>query len=323
MSKCFNLDFDVALSFAGEDREFVEQTANCLRDMGIKVFYDKHYEIDLWGKNLYQYLDDIYQNKAKFTVVFVSKHYQKKLWTNHELESIQARAFKENKEYILPFKLDDTIIPGFRETTGHQAAYNTNPTELAKKIQIKLGKLEPKEFIPKTFKFIERGARFTSDEIQKHDIDFLINITFQTLVKTNDQERFLLTNIIRNSCWHDMDNDLHIDLNEIIRATNFSKKEIFNILNNLAPLGFEYEVKKYIHGKKQKGNLRKRKFLHLKLYALQDELNFLNLTSLITIIYLSNFLVHCETCSNKACNRLDFTSLKYKFKRRDIERTFQ
>ncbi|MGP8049154.1 MAG: hypothetical protein ACLPYB_00960 [Desulfobaccales bacterium] len=34
--------FDVALSFAGEDRKYVEEVASNLRKMGIKVFYDKY-----------------------------------------------------------------------------------------------------------------------------------------------------------------------------------------------------------------------------------------------------------------------------------------
>lgn len=34
------VEFEIALSFAGEDRAYVDQVANLLRDSGIKVFYD-------------------------------------------------------------------------------------------------------------------------------------------------------------------------------------------------------------------------------------------------------------------------------------------
>jgi len=40
-------DFDVALSFAGEDRKYVEQVAGFLQEMGIRVFYDKYEEVTL------------------------------------------------------------------------------------------------------------------------------------------------------------------------------------------------------------------------------------------------------------------------------------
>ncbi|TMP76812.1 molecular chaperone Tir, partial [Pseudoalteromonas phenolica] len=33
-------EFEIALSFAGEDREYVDQVANLLKDSGVKVFYD-------------------------------------------------------------------------------------------------------------------------------------------------------------------------------------------------------------------------------------------------------------------------------------------
>jgi len=44
--------YDIALSFAGEDREYVEQVAILLKRFGVKVFYDKFEESNLWGKNL-------------------------------------------------------------------------------------------------------------------------------------------------------------------------------------------------------------------------------------------------------------------------------
>ena len=94
--------YDVALSFAGEDRIYAEALAVALQCQEIKVFYDEFEKSDLWGKNLYTYLCDIYQNKARYCVVFLSQHYATKLWTNHEREASQARAFGENVEYILP-----------------------------------------------------------------------------------------------------------------------------------------------------------------------------------------------------------------------------
>lgn len=36
--------YDVVLSFAGEDREYVEECADILTALGIKVFYDSYAE---------------------------------------------------------------------------------------------------------------------------------------------------------------------------------------------------------------------------------------------------------------------------------------
>lgn len=90
------------------------------------------------GKDLYEYLDNIYRKKSKYCVIFISAEYSKKLWTTHERKSAQARAFEERVEYILPVRFDDTEIPGIRPTIGYIDAQKTPPEELAKIIKRKL-----------------------------------------------------------------------------------------------------------------------------------------------------------------------------------------
>ncbi len=133
-------EYDVALSFAGENRAYVEEVANSLKKKGIKVFYDLFEEANLWGKNLYEYLTEIYQNKAQYTVLFISGFYNQKLWTNHERVSMQARAFQESREYILPARFDDTEIPGILKTIGYINLQKKTPEELAILIEKKLTK---------------------------------------------------------------------------------------------------------------------------------------------------------------------------------------
>lgn len=132
-------EYDVALSFAGEDRAYVEKVANSLKEMGVKVFYDSYETVSLWGKNLYSHLQDIYSNKARYTVMFLSKHYKEKLWTNLERESAQARAFKEKEEYILPARFDNTDIPGILPTVGYIDLSKHSPVQFATLINKKLG----------------------------------------------------------------------------------------------------------------------------------------------------------------------------------------
>ena len=112
-------EYDVALSFAGEDRQHADALAELLANKGYKVFYDAYEQAQLWGKNLYTQLSAIYKEKARYCVMFLSEHYVRKLWANHERESAQARAFEEKEEYILPVRLDDTEIPGILRTLGY------------------------------------------------------------------------------------------------------------------------------------------------------------------------------------------------------------
>lgn len=146
-------EFDIALSFAGEDRPYVDEVANILKGKGIKIFYDKFEEANLWGKNLYDYLSEIYRNKALYTIMFISQHYNKKLWTNHERQAMQSRAFQENQEYILPAKFDSTEIPGLLPTIGYISISDKSAADFAEIICKKLvlsGRTIPSESVRKS-----------------------------------------------------------------------------------------------------------------------------------------------------------------------------
>jgi hypothetical protein len=131
-------DYDVTLSFAGEDRAYVEKVAAALYALGRRVFYDRYEQVDLWGRDLYTHLDDVYRKRAKFAS-FSSRHYADKVWTNHERKSAQARAFNEKSEYILPVRFDDTEVPGMLPTIGYINATTREPAELALMIANKTG----------------------------------------------------------------------------------------------------------------------------------------------------------------------------------------
>lgn len=111
--------FDIAISFAGEDREIIRSYADGLVKRKVRLFYADFEQVDLWGADLYESLDSIYRLKAKYCVIFLSKHYAGKIWTTHERRAAQARAVQENREYILPVRLDSTDIPGISPTIGY------------------------------------------------------------------------------------------------------------------------------------------------------------------------------------------------------------
>ena len=113
------IEFDVAITFAGPDRKIAEDIAQLLTKSNVKVFYDAFETGELWGEDLYSYLAEIYSKKARFCLMLLSSHYASSLWTNHERRFAQARAFRESSAYILPLKLDDTEIPGIAPTTAY------------------------------------------------------------------------------------------------------------------------------------------------------------------------------------------------------------
>ena len=104
--------WDVVLSFAGAQRDYVGQVARALRERGVGCFYDADEETGLWGKHLAEELPRIYGEQAAAVVVFISAEYAERDWTRLERQAALARAVRERREYVLPARFDDTPLPG-------------------------------------------------------------------------------------------------------------------------------------------------------------------------------------------------------------------
>ena len=183
--------YDIALSFAGEDRDIVEHFASILRDRGIKVFYDAWEAAKLWGKDLYQYLDDLYCKKARYCIDFSSNSYARKAWTRHELRSAQAPAFRENTEYILPVRLDGTEIPGIPETVAYIDLQRISVEQLADLVLAKLSGSEP--IVANAQQLYANQSRLPRTAEEDHLDDARVNLA---VAKLSGDERTVLTSFI-------------------------------------------------------------------------------------------------------------------------------
>lgn len=142
MDNAAGYEYEICLSFAGEQRTYVEQVAKGLQRAGVKMFYDEFDQASLWGKNLYEHLDWVYRRSARFCVLFASIDYARKNWTNHERRSAQARALEGRSEYLLPVRFDDSEIPGLLPTISYIDGLNTTPDQLTTLILVKLGRTD-------------------------------------------------------------------------------------------------------------------------------------------------------------------------------------
>ena len=175
--------YDVALSFAGEDRQHAKALADLLEAGGYEPFYDENELANLWGKNLYDYLSSVYKDRARYCVMFLSKYYERKLWTNHERQLAQARAFQENREYILPVRLDDTEIPGIPPTVGYLDLRSMTIEEVYEALDKKLSGTTPKT---------TATDRTTSKVVEKDTTEYVL------LVSEDGKSYFIP---VQNACW--------------------------------------------------------------------------------------------------------------------------
>jgi hypothetical protein len=133
--------WDVALSFAGAQRDYVERVAQALKARGVRCFYDADEEIELWGRYLAEELPVIYGEQAAAVVVFVSAEYAARDWTRHERRAALARAVRERREYVLPARFDDAPLPGLLQDMVWVDLRDRPPQQFATMVADKLAAL--------------------------------------------------------------------------------------------------------------------------------------------------------------------------------------
>jgi len=132
--------YEVVLSFAGEQRAYVEEVARILTAAGVRIFYDNYEVANIWGKNLVEHLAEVYGGTARYCVMFISADYVAKIWPSHERRSAFDAAIARRTEYILPVRFDATPVPGLLTSVHYVEALNYGPAELAHLILQKLGR---------------------------------------------------------------------------------------------------------------------------------------------------------------------------------------
>jgi hypothetical protein len=206
------------------------------------VFYGTYESEQMWGKDLYAYLDDIYRNTARYCVVFISKHYASKLWTNHERRSAQARAFSQNKEYLLPARFDDAELPGLPPTVGYLDLRKVKPADLGKRIVKKLGPLVRVDFLPPNPDKLFKRMKLKTDT--KREAVYASAYSFVDAVRRMDQdERTLIANVFLHGCPADLPENVHISIDLLHRITGFPTSKILRVLGGMRSLGFTTRIR--------------------------------------------------------------------------------
>ncbi|MBI4338394.1 MAG: toll/interleukin-1 receptor domain-containing protein [Chloroflexi bacterium] len=112
-------EFDVALSFAGTERSLAQELYDLLEARGIHTFYDAAYPERLAAEDLNIVFEEVFARRSQFCVIFVSREYATRVWTNHELRSALSRQLIERGGYIIPIQVEDGVeLLGIPATIG-------------------------------------------------------------------------------------------------------------------------------------------------------------------------------------------------------------
>lgn len=131
--------YQVALSFAGEQRDYVHDVANHLRKLSVKVFYDGFETVNLWGRSGTEAFHETFAKESGYVVMFISQAYVTKDWPNFERQSALSRMIRERGEYILPVRFDEADVLGLPTDKIFLRAQEFTPEQLATTIAQKIG----------------------------------------------------------------------------------------------------------------------------------------------------------------------------------------
>jgi len=131
------LPYDVALSFADEDRAFAASLAKILRAEGVRVFYDTLEPAALWGKDLSEHLRTVYSG-SRVCVLLLSKASTSTPWVRFESRVAMARAAQDDSIIVIPVRLDDSDFPPLLTTIAALDARQCSIDEIAELVRKKV-----------------------------------------------------------------------------------------------------------------------------------------------------------------------------------------
>src|SRR5664280_2076507 len=105
--------YDVALSFAGEDRVYAELLRDALEDLGHAVFYDLAEQHRILGQDVEAYLGPIYSSGSRYVVAVLGEMYGRKRWTLFEAKQYRDR---NERGEVIPIWSSNVAPTPFDET---------------------------------------------------------------------------------------------------------------------------------------------------------------------------------------------------------------
>jgi hypothetical protein len=132
-------EYDLAISFAGEQRGLAHTLAHRLDAAGYAIFYDEFKQAELWGRDLSVTLSAVYSRAARYCLIILSNAYLEKPWTKHERRSAIEEFIQRRSEFILCLKVEDVELPGYSSLYGYISMAQFDVDAVYKLLVKKLG----------------------------------------------------------------------------------------------------------------------------------------------------------------------------------------
>jgi hypothetical protein len=136
--------YDLAVSFAGEHRDYVERTVRACEQLGLRVFYDRNMNNEWWGRNFVREQRQVYSSQTRYFVPFISTEYLAKPIPMDEFSAAMMTAVKLGDGYVLPVLIGNVKVPPdlLHAHIHYLRSNDYTPEQLAVQLQTRVGQAE-------------------------------------------------------------------------------------------------------------------------------------------------------------------------------------
>ncbi|MFC1410739.1 TIR domain-containing protein [Streptacidiphilus sp. N1-12] len=136
--------YDLAVSFAGEHRDYVERAVRSCQQRGLRVFYDRDMNNEWWGRSFIREQREVYSSRTRYFVPFISTEYLAKPIPMDEFSAAMMTAVKQGDGYILPVLMDEVQVPSdlLHPHIHYLRAKDYSPEQLAEQLHARVRQAE-------------------------------------------------------------------------------------------------------------------------------------------------------------------------------------
>lgn len=133
-------EYDIAVSFAAEQRAYVAETVAQAKSLGLRVFYDRDMAFEWWGRNFITEQRKVFARGALFFVPFLSTEYLARPVPRDEFSHAMIKATEQGDHYILPVLIGKVVVPSelLSPHIGYLRADEHSPAQLAAMMWVKV-----------------------------------------------------------------------------------------------------------------------------------------------------------------------------------------
>jgi hypothetical protein len=102
-------EFEIAISFAGENRKLAKYIAEQFEQIDVTVFYDELYESNYLGKAWSKEFERIFVSDSRYVVCLLDSFHKEKIWPTFERDCFKKRIPNGD---VIPIYLDETVFVG-------------------------------------------------------------------------------------------------------------------------------------------------------------------------------------------------------------------